>query len=348
MRAAAAVLAIAAALVALPSAAKAQPGAIAGARIALRCDNGRLLIVGPQADSARVEKLASNGLSRLTPVPFRAALAPGEAAYAIGGPFFRDLFTSSAERAPFLTREQWRVYPGEGPPAVVEVETSLLLYHPDSNSYLGALVRFVRAMDARRFAGLRATAYLAFARHGPAVAVSGASLEAVARPNVVAAAMLLNRAREVARDEGWGIERNIEGEEKLRIQEMNRRFRTAEPVIEMRAWHWNSTQGALLFVEAVWSDATSKSGLFAVDAIMRDGTPPAILSFDHTKAAWMRMFEFRDRDWSLGDGAPAFLNAWQIGADRYVLTYAGGYEGYSVDLRRIDAGGVVSVLDFGQ
>jgi hypothetical protein len=115
-------------------------------------------------------------------------------------------------------------------------------------------------------------------------------------------------------------------------------------------WRWApDAETSLVLVEAVWIDADRELPLFAVDAVVRELPELKVLSFDYTKAKWMRMREFRDRNWKLTSGDSAFLNAWKIGPDLFVLTFGAGYEGYGVELQKVDpATGLVGVLAFGQ
>jgi hypothetical protein len=141
-------------------------------------------------------------------------------------------------------------------------------------------------------------------------------------------------------------------EEIKRIRDMNHTFRAinvSQPP-EIRMWRWAPDVGtALLLIEAVWIDGDRELPLFAVDAVVQELPVPGILSFNYTKARWMRMGEFRDRNWILDKDDSAFLNAWKIGSDLFVLTFAAGYEGYSVELQKVDsAKGLVAVLAFGQ
>ncbi len=61
------------------------------------------------------------------------------------------------------------------------------------------------------------------------------------------------------------------------------------------------------------------------------------------------MGEFSSRDWGLDSNHGAFLNAWRVGSEDFVLTYLPGYEGYSVELQKLDfAKGLIPVVGFGQ
>jgi hypothetical protein len=162
---------------------------------------------------------------------------------------------------------------------------------------------------------------------------------------------LLQRGHEVVGD-NWHLEGITDPEEIKRIREMNHAYRATgdSPTSVIQMWRWAPSAGtSLLLVEAVWIDAGRKFPLFAADAVVQELPAPKVLSFNYTKAEWMRMAEFRDRDWTPDADNSAFRNAWKIGADLFVLTYLGGYEGYSVELQKVDSiKGLVPILGFGQ
>lgn len=164
--------------------------------------------------------------------------------------------------------------------------------------------------------------------------------------------LLFDRGRTVVRDDSWLVEGSTVAEEIARIREMNRTFlaRTESQPTEFRVSRWApGKMKPLLFVEAVWLDKQRNLPQFAVDAVVEESNTPAILWFNYKKAEWTRMGEFADRDWKLQEDCAAFLNAWTIGGASYVLTCIAGFEGYSVDLQRVDAvSGLSPVLGFGQ
>ena len=204
---------------------------------------------------------------------------------------------------------------------------------------------------ANRIAGLRAAAYLAVP--GPLVpGISEIPLKRVDQSSFDVTKLLFDRGRELVRDDDWKTEGFTDAEVLKRLREMNHTFLTMneQHTPEIRMWRWApDKKKPLLFVEVVWISEDRKLPLFAVDAIVQEQETPAILSFNYTKAEWMRVAEDSHRDWRLHAEDGAFLNAWKMGTQSYILTYLAGSEGYSVDLQRLDtAKGLVTVLSFGQ
>jgi hypothetical protein len=183
--------------------------------------------------------------------------------------------------------------------------------------------------------------------------ISQLPLARVDKPDDNLVRLLFSRAVKVVRDAGWKTEGQRPDSELTRhVREMNtaflqtRDFRTHE----VRMWRWSATGASpLFFVEVVWIDEARMLPMFAADAVLRGDSEPKIVSFNYTKAEWMRIGEFQDRDWRVAPNPePTFRNAWKVGPDTFILTYVAGYEGYSVDLQRVDSTrGLVPVLSFG-
>jgi hypothetical protein len=335
-------------LASLTSHAATAPATLAKARIALRSGGTRVLIIGEALENDGLAKLETSNLDRLPQLQLNANLSPGEMTFAITTATFRRLAPKPMDG--FVMGAKWWIYSGESPPSMVVVEQLVLLYHGDGNQYFGALARFAKR-DAERIAGLSRSEFLAIP--GPVVpGISHVPLLRLDPPDSAAIAPLLQRAHEVVRDDEWELEGTIGAEEIKRIRNMNHTFRATgmSQTPEIRMWRWKpDTKTSLLLVETVWIAEDQELPLFAVDAIVQELPVPRIVSFDYTKARWMRMGEFRDRDWRLNKGDSAFLNAWKIGSDLFVLTFAAGYEGYGVELQKVDfATGLVAVLAFGQ
>ena len=281
------------------------------ARIALRFEGTKVLIVGEVIDNAGLDKLGPGG---------------------------------------FQIGDRWRIHTGAGPPTTVVVEKLVLLLHGNGNQLVGAIGRIANLDTANRIAGLCATAYLAI----PAAAVPGVSeipIMPLDQPDQEVTKILFNRGRELVHDGNWMVDTRSDPDEAKRIRDMNHAFlvRREFQTSEIRTWRWIPRDGkSFLLVEAIWIDDYAKHPLFAVDAIILEGPKPKILSFSYKKAEWMRASEFQDFDWRLSANYPAFLNAWKIGANYFFLTYLSGYEGYSVDLEKMDfAKGLIPVLSFG-
>jgi hypothetical protein len=321
----------------------------ADASIALRCSGHRVLIIGETADDGAVAKLTNGGFSRFPQLQIDAEFSPGEVTLQITTKTFHSLMQKHVPG--FVVGARWQVYPGAGPPATVVIEKLVLLWHGNGSQHLGALGRILNPDVANRIAGLRAAAYLAF----PGLVVPGISeipLKRVDQSSFDVTKLLLDRGRELVRDDNWKTEGFNDAEALKRLREMNRTFLTMDEshTPEIRMWRWApDKRKSLLLVEVVWISEDRKLPLFAVDAVVQEQETPAILSFDCTKAEWMRGGEGSDRDWRLHAEDGAFLNAWKVGTEFYVLTYIAGYEGYSVDLQRVDpTKGLVTVLTFGQ
>jgi hypothetical protein len=82
------------------------------ARIALRCDDGKVLIVGDTIDDDAIAKLGADGINRLPLVAVRAALSPGEATFEITAQALNTLVPQAAA----------------GPPVSVTIDQLVLLY----------------------------------------------------------------------------------------------------------------------------------------------------------------------------------------------------------------------------
>jgi hypothetical protein len=333
----------------LASHAAAAPTTLANARIALRSGRTRVLIVGEALEDDGLAKLETTDLARLPQLQLNANLSPGEVTFEIDTATFRRLVPKPKDG--FVAGAEWRIYPGEGSPSAVVVEKLVLLYHGNGNQYFGALARITRRDAAERIAGLNRSEFLAIPGHVVPV-ISQVPLLRLDPPDSAVTARLLQRAHEVVRDDDWELEGTTGLEEIKRIRNMNHTFRATgmSQTREIRMWRWApDVRTSLVLVEAVWIDEDRQLPLFAVDAIVQELPVPGILSFDYTKARWMRMGEFRDRNWKLNKDDSAFLNAWKIGSDLFVLTLAKGYEGYGVELQKVDfAKGLVGVLAFGQ
>ncbi len=292
------------------------------ASIALRCEGARLLIIGEVADEKEVERLTRGGLNSFPRLQINAAFSPGEVTFEITAKIFHALM--GKQRPGFEIGARWQLYPGAGSPATLVIEKLVLLYHGDCNRYLGAFGRVIS--------------------EAPMVRVDQVSLDV--------ANLLFDRGRDLVRDDNWQTEGITDAEEIKRAREMNHAFLALgkRQAPEIRMWRWApDVRKPLLFVEAVWIDEERNRPLFAVDAVVQERGAPAILSFNYKKAEWMRWGEGSDRDWKLHTEDAAFLNAWKIGPESYILTYIAGYEGYSVELQRVDsAKGLVTALGFGQ
>jgi hypothetical protein len=341
MRPVAAVLAIA-----LVTGATAAQQPLSDARIALRCDDGKVLIVGDTIDDDAVAKLGADGINRLPEMALRAALSPGEATFEITTQGLKALAPKGAPG--FQIGARWHLYPGPGTPVSVTIDQLVLLYHGNGNQYFGAI-----GHAAIKNTG--ATEYLAI----PGAVrpdISQSPVTRVDKPDDNLTRLLFNRALKVVGDAGWNTgEPPPDSELAKRTREMNTAFLQKQDfqdfqTPEVRMWRWSAGRAsALYFVEVVWINEAQRLPMFAADVVLQGGKPPKIVSFNYRKAEWMRMGEFQDRDWRLAaNPEPAFRNAWKVGPDTFVLTYLGGYEGYSVDLQRVDSvKGLTPVLSFG-
>jgi hypothetical protein len=275
------------------------PATLANARIALRSGGTKVLIVGEALEDDGLAKLDAADLGRFPQLQLNANLSAGEATFEIAPTTFRALVPKP--KAGFVLGAQWQIYPGVGPPATVVVEKLVLLYHGNGNQYFGALARVVKPDAAERIAGLSPTQYLAI----PGAVLPDISQVPLLRldpPVNAVTAGLLRRAHEVVHDDDWQLEGTTGLEEIKRIRNMNHTFRATNvsQTPEIRMWRWAPDVGtALLLIEAVWIDEDRELPLFAVDAVVQELPVPGILSFDYTKARWMRMGEFRDRNWIL-------------------------------------------------
>ena len=323
-------------------------GALSDARIALRCADAKLLIVGANLDDDRVGRLNLKGALSLA---LGARFSPGEATFEISERVVTRL-TSESDRAGFRIGARWRVYPGAGPSVPVVIAKLVLLYHGDGSKYLGAIAQFLNTGTANRIQGLAAREYLAL----PGVGISALSqipmvpLDKYENHDELTR-ILFERAREVVHDSHWEMENTRDPQLAERIEAMNRALleRTDPYTQEIRMWRWTPGGGKAFFlIEAFWVDDERRQPIFAVDAVVEAGKQPKIVSFDYYKARFMRVGEFQERNWRPDSDEAPFLNAWKLGSEYFLLTWRGG-EGYSVSLERLDSSkGLQEVLGFGQ
>jgi hypothetical protein len=331
------------------SLAKAARDPLSEASIALRCEGAGVLIIGVNVEDDRLAKLGREGVARLTELGLHPALSPGQKTLEITQEVVHTL--TPKRKAGFQIGARWQIYPGAGLPTAVVVEKLILLYG-NGNKYIGALGHILNSDVANRIAGLAAAEYLAI----PGAVLPGVSQIPMIRLDQQddrVTKLLFDRGRGVIRDGLLQLGNTSDPEEAKRIQEMNNAFLMRDEhdfyPSEIRTWRWAPGGGKpLLLVEAVWSDGDRRLPLFAMDGVVQYDGEPRILSFDYRKAEWMRAGEFRGCCGRLDLDRPAFLNAWKIGSEYFLLTYLAGYEGYSVDLQKVDsAKGLQPVFGFG-
>lgn len=229
----------------------------------------------------------------------------------------------------FAIGAEWHVYPGNGPSIRAIGEKVVFLDRGEGLSRVGLLAR----LSGDRL--VQSPMVLAIAGG----VVKGVSQQGLRRADPVSrnvVELLQAKSRQMVNGEDWELNAQRDPRVVAQVKQMNRMFRGEVQLVqpETRAWRW----AGLLLVEAVWLDSSKQLPLFAVDAILEVRPAMRIVSFDTNKAAQMRMHEFvvSRHDWRLDPTKAAFLNAWAIGAERFVATYVSGYEGYEVALQRID------------
>ena len=314
------------------------------ARIALRLDDGHILIIGGGIrDIPRKIKLPE--------FSHHASQQPGDNTYLVT-PQEMTRFTADPETK-WRIGDRWKIYPGAGPPATVIIQQlAITVYCGGLGGYSAAIASFENPGAGNLVAGLRASEYLAAPGQGLA-AVSSIPLIPVDTSRVwestsAVAKLLLTHAREIVKDENWGID-PVSKEVADSARRMNQIFLNDSSLIPAARYTRWSPPGSkpLLFAEALWIGAGDLP-LFGCEAVIEEGNRPSILWFDDSKAGQMRMAEFAGQTWSLYEPS-AFLNAWKIGNRYFVLTYVTGYEGYEVAVMElIPEKGLVPVgLNFG-
>jgi hypothetical protein len=88
---------------------------------------------------------------------------------------------------------------------------------------------------------------------------------------------------------------------------------------------------------ALWvpESAGKETAVFAAEAILEEGDPLKMLSFEYDEAKRMRMPEFIRWSWTF-DSMNAFPNAYRIGNSYFVLRRQIGYESGGVELQELD------------
>lgn len=321
----------------------APPASPKNSRIALRYENGRVLIVGGDiniSDEAASKTLAP--IHEKYPKLNNTDMAFGASINEVPPELLQGLQVDP--KTDWHIGDPWQLYPGAGPPATVVIEKIVILSHRGCGCFRdGAIARFLTPTTANRIEGLRAAEFLV---------VPGAGLANVSQTAIIPLSLytdmdekirtiLFRRAREVITDENWGIieNPNVTKEELARIKELNRGFLSApEYSIQIRAARWTIPgRKPLLFVLALWyAEVGGKSlPVFAGEAILEEGDPLNILSFEYREGDWMRFSEFSNWTWDF-DSLARYLNAWKIGDRYFVLRYQNGYESGGVALQELD------------
>ena len=291
-------------LVSLALAASAQPP---GLHIALRLDDGQILMIGEELKS--VDQRKFGGLPKLAA---NAELQPGESIY-----------LTAAAQPLWRPGDRWQLSAG------IPIHIDRL----GVTTYCGGIGGYQVAI-ARPERWVAGEAFVAWPwRTGSDHVVAQSRLEPVSLAQAESAqitAVLVREARGFVKSEDWNLDPNASPEFAARIRRANRAVMSGSlPAPQLRVQLW----GTLLFVEAVWLGSDNLP-LFACDAVFQERV---LQAFTARRAEYMRMEEFADRDWRL-TGRSAFLGAWQIGGRRYVLQYSEGLEAYSVELMELVPG----------
>jgi hypothetical protein len=331
-----------AALFAIVTAAGAAPAASPkDSRIALRYGVGQVLIMG--GEIALTDEATSNALTAIhDKYPKLLKMVAGEWMNAVP-PRVLQKFRPNP-RTDWRIGDRWQLYPGAGPPVTLVIETVVIIGHGGCGCFRdGAIARFLSPASANRIAGLRAGDYLV----APGVGLANVSqiplypLERESDVEEKIRKALFGRAREVVKDENWGIAENsdLSEREKGRIQELNRNFlSTQDYSMSIRAARWAPPgEKPLLFVVALWfSEIEGKQlPVFAGEAILEEGNSLKVLSFQYREAEWMRVSEFDSWTWDF-DSLSGFLNAWKIGNRYFFARELNGYESAGVGLQELD------------
>jgi hypothetical protein len=318
----------------------APPASPKNSRIALRYGMGRVLIVGGNINV--IDEATADAVSGIpAKYPKLSGIPVGEWTNAVPPRLVQSL--KPDPRTDWRIGDRWQLYPGAGPPVTVVIETVVVIGHGGSCSFRdGAVARFLSPAVANRIAGLRANEFLA---------VPGAGLANVSQVPILPLGrddydttqkvqqVLLQRAREIVTDENWGIADGWSDEEKKQIRELNRRYLSDPNQIEVLAARWALPgRKPLLFALALWFAEIDGKRLpvFAGESILEEeGDSLKILSFEHSKAVFMRDPEFASWTWDF-DRLNGFLNAWRIGSRYFVLRRLIGIESYGIGLQELD------------
>ena len=321
-----------------------------GARIAVRYGSTQVLIMGGDiytGDAAATGILATvydryPRLRRTDEIPFFSAVPP-------------QLLTSFkiAPRTSWRIGQQWQLHLGAGPPVIVVIETVVILGSGCGDFRDGAIARFLTPAVANHVAGLRAREFVA-APVGdltdvsqvpliPTTLLAPLPLEKNDQPDEATAIrkLLFGRAREIVKDENWEADTNRNGsvENQQRVREWNRALLAAsEDNIRIDVQRWEPPgRKPLLFVMALWVPESAEKGMavFAAEAVLEEGDPLKMLSFEYDEAEKMRMSEFIPWSWNF-ESMNAFLNAYRIGNRYFVLRRKVGYESGGVELQELD------------
>jgi hypothetical protein len=324
-------------LVLLAGVAQAQtqpPALLKNARIALRLDTGRVLIVGGSIVlKEKAESLYSQSMETLPETPGYSPLQPIEKIMRVSPDYMRR-FKTDPETI-WKAGDRWTIYTGAGVPLPAVIESiSFGYYCGGISGYATAVARFEDPRVVNIVAGLRSGEYLA----APAPGLPSVSVQPLTPVNIqhdsaainVAEKALLELGRKIVGDEDWQAEGSDE------VRRMNRAWLTSDLRHSVRVLQWRLTgRTPLLLMESVWTD--NGKPVFAGNGVIEEGSPLAILAFEPGPAKMMRVPEIMFDGWQRSE-AGAFLNAWSVGKRLFVLLHSVGYEGFSVELMEIVPG----------
>ena len=314
-------------------------GQMKEARIALRLSNGQILVIGGELrNPANPSTVYDPSMETLPKSGGHSDLQPLDSIFRVS-PEYLSRFQIDPETR-WRPGDRWKVYPGGGSPLTAVIDSVAFGYYCGGiGGYAGALGRIEGAQPSRADVYLVAPgAGLGAVSESPLVPVNDSRVTGRIEK------LLLERSRAIVNGDEWKAN---EGEV---AKQMDRAFLNAKDLrYNGRYLRW-SVPGhkPVLFVEAVWNDAQGKP-VFGGNAVIEEGDAPAVLNFSPKEGELMRVPE------TIGVGGwkrPArsiFLNAWSVGARRYVLIHTQGYEGSSVELMEIvpDKGLVSTGIQFG-
>jgi hypothetical protein len=305
-------------------------------RIAMRLDNGQILIIGGQIDN----------VADTVDVPFpeerygstrHGARSQPDSLYFVTPQHF-GLFHPQPATA-LNVGDTWTIYAGVGAPAVAHIKrqtVNVVCGGPDG--YASAVAEFDKVEVTDLMGGMRVREYLAAPGPPRASVFSFPVILDESRLMLPLAKMLQEYAVQLVKDENWTIAANATDETSVRTRARNRALLTQqsmEPRLRFSRWS-PAGRKPLLFVEALWI-SQDRLPVFAANAVVEEDDTPKILWIDSSPGKLMRAGEMQNAEWKLEDPGP-FLNAWKIGDQYFILVKSRGYEGFSVDLMELVSG----------
>ena len=307
------------------------PELLRNARIALRLDSGKVLIVGGSIEKKSGQDLYDRTMEQLPHEPGHSPLQPIEEIFLVSAAYMAQFRIDPATN--WRAGDRWVVYTAAGSPLPVVIESiSFGYYCGGIGGYATALAHFENPGIANTVAGLRAEAYLA----APVRGLSGVSERPMVPAGPTDASLdeeLLNYARRIVGSDDW--EATWPG-----AHEVNHNFLNSGNLkFEGHFYDWRSPGSKpLIFAELFWRDEKN-SAVFAANAVLDGTSPKNVLAFDTNPGRLMR---FQEVALDLNNWKPqepgAFLNSWAIGARQFVLMASYGYEGFSVELMELVPG----------